>query len=107
MVLAKQIRGDDVHALVRALRRQDRRNQQLKRVGVVERSFRVRVGALQASNNVAHALLQLVRTFAFAHRVIPFSSTFLSSWPTLQRAGTPTVRAVKVSLPSLPGPAIR
>ena len=48
--------GDLVDALVRALRRKNRGNQQLKRSVVLERAGHVRIGFIQLLQNRAHAL---------------------------------------------------
>ena len=47
-VFLEQCRSDGIDHLVRALSGQDRRNQQLKRVFVIQRAFCVRIGSLQS-----------------------------------------------------------
>ena len=51
-ILLEQVRRDQVHALVGALRREDGRHQQFERVGVVQFAMRVRVSLLQAGDDL-------------------------------------------------------
>ena len=46
-ILLEQSRGHNVHAHVRTLRGEDRRDQQLKRVFVIQFANRVRIGLIQ------------------------------------------------------------
>src|SRR5947209_18908781 len=58
-VFPKNVRRDKIHALVRALRRKNCRNEKFKRVGVVKRAAHVRVFALQTPYNQERALTSL------------------------------------------------
>src|SRR6185503_1177847 len=102
LVFPKQISRNDVDAVVGRLRRQDRRYQQFKRVRVIERTLRTWISSLESPDNVARALLEFVRAFAFRHQLIPFVSTSLSSWPTPPSARRQTGPAAAVSRPSTP-----
>ena len=62
-ILLEQLRRDQVHALVGALRRQDRRHQQFERVGMVQFAMRVRVSLLQAGDDLLHPGGQLLLWF--------------------------------------------
>src|SRR6266571_3580655 len=55
LVLREQRRGDDVDPSVRGLSREDRRDEQLERVRVVERAHGVGVGPLEAGDDLADA----------------------------------------------------
>jgi len=58
-VLAKQVRGDDVHTFIGALGRQDRGDQKLERVAVVKGAMSIRVGFLQPPDYLGRAFLQV------------------------------------------------
>src|SRR5215211_2562134 len=97
LVLPKQISRNDVDALVRRLRRQNRRNQQFKRVRMIERGLCVWISSLESPDDIACAF------FEFLHQLIPFVSTCLSSWPMPPSSRRRRARAAAVSLPSTPG----
>lgn len=56
MVFLEQGFGDDIDLLVRALRREDRGNQELKRVAVIQFAVRVRIGFFQSLDDRRHAV---------------------------------------------------
>jgi hypothetical protein len=56
-VFPEQVSRHDVDPLIRALRREDRRDQQFKRRRIVQRTTRVRVGALELTDDLARTFL--------------------------------------------------
>ena len=64
-VFAKQIGGHDVDALVRALSGENRGNQQLERVRMIQGAMRIRVRAFEKLNNLFRSSLTL--GFSFSH----------------------------------------
>lgn len=58
-ILAKQIGSHNVDPRIGALCGKDGSNQQLKRVGVIERTFRARIGAFQCRDDLAGLLFEL------------------------------------------------
>ena len=54
-ILLEQVRRDDIHALVGALRGKDRGDEQLKRIGEVEFAAKVGVSLLQDADDLSSA----------------------------------------------------
>ena len=67
-ILMKQRLGDDVDAHVRGLRGKNRSNEELERIRVVQRAFRLRIHPLETHDDLGRALLLLGR---HRHRIKP------------------------------------
>ena len=61
-IFFEQLRGDQVYALVRALRREDGGDEQLQRIFMVQLAMRVGISALQRRND-------FLRAFPFAGKI--------------------------------------
>src|SRR6266705_3416957 len=65
-IFFEELRRHDVDALISALGRQDRGDQQFERVGMIQFAVSVRIGLLQASDDFRYPRLLLINRF-FRH----------------------------------------